>query len=111
MMNPARTRKFRQSLEQGLGGDLQGQCHSLLVYIENLPRLPLLEHAPGVLHHGVTVATHPRRRKSGCCQTPLLVPELPLAGEQPLTEDRFDMAPEEAVLDEVLVVFDQDILH
>jgi hypothetical protein len=81
------------------------------VHIENLARLPLLEHASGVLHHGGAVAVHPRRRKSGRGQTPLLVPELPLAGEQPLTEDGVDMAPEEAVLDEVLMVLDQDILH
>ena len=69
----------------------------------------MLEHALGRLHHGATVAVHPRRSKSRCCQTPLLVPEPPLAGEQSLTEDGFDMAPEEAVLGEVLVVLDQDV--
>ena len=81
------------------------------MHIENLACLPMLEHAFGILNHSIAVAIDPRSSKSWRCQTPLLMPELPLAGEQPLTEDGLDMAPEESVLDEILMVLDQNVFH
>src|SRR5688572_16901264 len=42
-------------------------------------------------------------------QPTLLLPELTFAGQQPLSEQRRDMAPEKAVLDEVAVISDEDL--
>ena len=44
-------------------------------------------------------------------QPALLLPELTFAGQQPLSEQRRDMAPEKAVLDEVAVISDEDLFN
>src|SRR3954447_23004652 len=44
-------------------------------------------------------------------QPALLLPELTLAGQQPLSEQRRDVAPEKAVLDEVAVISDEDLFN
>src|SRR5215212_2791763 len=77
--------------------------------VAGLSRLPVLEHPDRMAHHRVTVAGKAMVAEGRSGQPTLLLPELTFAGQQPLSEQRRDMAPEKAVLDEVAVISDEDL--
>src|SRR3954469_4167747 len=88
-------------VEEGLGGNPVGQPHQLAMDVADLSSLPALGHPDRMAHHRVTVARQAMVAESRSGQPTLLLPELTFAGQQPLSEQRRDMAPEKAVLDEV----------
>src|SRR5215204_6224593 len=79
--------------------------------VAGLSRLPVLEHPDRMAHHRVTVAGKAMVAEGRSGQPTLLLPELTFAGQQLLSEQRRDMAPEKAVLDEVAVISDEDLFN
>jgi hypothetical protein len=98
-------------VEQRLGGDAQGHRHHLGVDVARFAGPPARKHEFGVADHHIAVARDPLRVKRRCRQPPLPVPELALAGQQALAEDRPHLPEEQRKLDEVAMVPDQDIFR
>src|SRR3954463_5704931 len=98
-------------VEQGLGCNPIGQSHQLAMDVADLSSLPALDGPDGMAHHRVAVAGKAMVAEGGSGQPALLLPDLTFAGQQPLSEQRRDMAPEKAVLDEVAVISDEDLFN
>src|SRR4051812_6312367 len=98
-------------VEQGLGCNPIGQPHQLAMDVADLSGLPALDGPGGMAHHRVAVAGQAMVAEGRSSQPALLLPELTFAGQQPLSEQRRDMAPEKAVLAEVAVISDEDLFN
>src|SRR3954452_10904830 len=79
--------------------------------VADLSKLPALEHPDRMAHHRVAVAGKAMGTEGRSSKPTLLLPELAFAGQQPLSEQRRDMAPEKAVFNEVAVISDEDLFN
>ena len=95
-------------VEQGLGHDLQGQPHHVVLDVADLSVVPRFEHPLGVFDHepgigGDSLAVERRLGKLA-----LASPEFPFAGQEPLTQ-RPPRLPQPIMLDELAILVDQNL--
>src|SRR4029453_13708365 len=74
------------------------------------PGRPSVDAAIGVRDHHVPVRRDPVGMERRRGETPLAQPEVPLAREESRPEDRADVFPEEAVLDELLALLPKNLV-
>jgi hypothetical protein len=98
-------------IKQCLGCDRQRQGHHVCVNVPQLTRLPMVKHTFGQSHYRFTVASESAIVEGWRHQTSLTVPDLPLARQKTLPENRLHMTKEERKLDEVAMVLDQHMLN
>ena len=86
-------------VEERLGDDRQGQAHHVVVDVARLAVAPGVAEPRGVLDHDRAVALDRLALEARLRELPLPPPEVALAGQQPLADDRHEQ-PREPVLDD-----------
>ena len=96
-------------VEQRLGDDLKGQPHQVVLDVARLAGGHDLEHPLGVVDHDVGVRGDPVAVEGRLRQLPLSAPEVPLAGQQAVSQRPLGI-PKAVVLDELPVLIDEHLL-
>ena len=95
--------------EQRLGDDRERQMCHVFVRVADLAVVPGLEHALGVLDHHRGVALDLLALKCGLGQSSLASPEITLAGQEPLADQR-NQPPRQLVFHEIIGMRSQNII-
>ena len=93
-----------------LSHDIEGQTHHVLVDVADFAVAPRGRETRREIDHGAAVGRDAIAMKRRLGEPTLPAPEVPLAGEQPVTEDGAQGRLDEAVLQPELVPGDQDVL-
>jgi len=80
------------------------------VQVTYLSWFPAVEHPRSLAHHNLAVTGEPLGTKGWSCKSTLSVPKLPFTRQQSVSKQRYNMAPENTMLDKLTVVLNKHAL-